>query len=335
MTKLSKDTVLARGRLYENEDVSRSYAHLVIAFAIWVTAYCTILWSPSALLNGLGVITAAAVTIRIFIMYHDYCHGAIFKSKGAFVDLLLRAYGILIFFPSKQWTSSHNEHHANNSVLNMGGSPICRNYLDGYFAVVDTDVWKRYSRRERFLYRFRRSPIAVACGLVTFFILPTLLKGIKYPLGNFESWVSLATHLILSGTLIANFGVGVWLSVYASLFVATALGSYLFYAQHNFPEAEYDDKQDWDFVESSVNATSHFMMNPLMAWVTGNIGYHHIHHINCKIPFYRLAEAHAELGKYINVKSTTWKARDVANNFRCNLWDRSKGRFVSYNEIQA
>lgn len=330
--KIISEKIFAKARDYESEDVIKSYHYLLISLMIWLSAYATILYSPYILIIAFAVLIAAGMTIRIFIMYHDYCHGAIFKKKKWLPHLVFEMFGVLIFFPAKQWTRSHDEHHANNSILNMGSQKILNSYLDGYFVVVDKCVWNDYCGIEKMLYRYRRSPLAIILGLFNFFIFPTIVKGFIKPSENFSSWLSLFIHVLIAGVCIINFGLSSLLCIYLSLFIATAAGSYIFYAQHNFPGAIYTEKEGWDYLSSSIHTTSFFKMGPILSWVTGNIGYHHLHHINSKIPFYRLPHANTDFGVDLKPHVTTWRLCDIKRNFKCNIWDSENEKFISYKE---
>jgi acyl-lipid omega-6 desaturase (Delta-12 desaturase) len=115
------------------------------------------------------------------------------------------------------------------------------------------------------------------------------------------------------------------------LFVATGTGSYLFYAQHNFPTCELRGRDTWTYHHAALRASSMFDMPLWMHWFTGNIGYHHVHHLNHKIPFYRLPEAMAAIPELQTPGRTTWWPSDVAACLNLKLWDTEKNRLVGWN----
>ncbi|WP_188050009.1 fatty acid desaturase, partial [Serratia marcescens] len=115
---------------------------------------------------------------------------------------------------------------------------------------------------------------------------------------------------------------------------ATAVGSYLFYVQHNFPQAKLYNRSQWDYIDAAMKSTSYFKMGPLMSWVTGNIGYHHIHHINHRIPFYNLPKAMENILVLNEVEVTRWCFADIHANFACNLWDEEGETFIRYNALR-
>jgi len=114
--------------------------------------------------------------------------------------------------------------------------------------------------------------------------------------------------------------------------IITCLGSYLFYAQHNFPGVIRRDGSDWDHVHAALCSSSYMKMGPVMNWFTGNIGYHHVHHLNAKIPFYRLPEAMAGLEELQTPVVTTLTLRDIVGCLRLKLWDPEQSRLVTFRE---
>ena len=111
-------------------------------------------------------------------------------------------------------------------------------------------------------------------------------------------------------------------------FVAHGFGAYLFYAQHNFPEASFEQNMDWSYSNAALNSTSYLVMGTTMNWFTGNIGYHHVHHINHRIPFYRLKEAMKGMPELQNPKTTTLHPRDIINCLKLKVWDPEKRKMV-------
>ena len=117
--------------------------------------------------------------------------------------------------------------------------------------------------------------------------------------------------------------------------LSSALGAYLFYAQHNFPAAIQKDKEDWSYAFAALHSSSYIKMNALMHWFTGNIGYHHIHHTNPRIPFYRLPQVYREMEEFHHAGTTSLGPRDVYRCLRLKVWDADEGRMVGLREIYA
>ena len=155
---------------------------------------------------------------------------------------------------------------------------------------------------------------------------PLLLR----PRRHADAALALLLHAAL-GTALAAFAPALLLwTMLWPLWVATALGSYLFYAQHNFPEARFQEGEAWDHGAAALAGSSYIPMNPVLRWFTGNIGYHHVHHLNARIPFYRLPEAMAQLEELQSPGVTTLSPRGVYRCLRLKLWDPDQECLVSF-----
>ncbi len=117
--------------------------------------------------------------------------------------------------------------------------------------------------------------------------------------------------------------------------MATATGSYLFYAQHNFPGMRLCHRADWSFTGAALHASSMFSMGRIMHWFTGNIGYHHVHHLNPMVPFYRLPETMRAIPELQRPKTTSWRIRDIIACCQLYAWDHAQGRMLSRAELRA
>ena len=142
------------------------------------------------------------------------------------------------------------------------------------------------------LYLINRHPLTVIFGYFTLFIYWLNVKSFSQsPKKHLDSLLSLVIHFGLSISVFYFLGATTyWISWFLPFFLAFGIGSYLFYSQHNFPNAKFKENQDWKYEVAALTSTSFMKMNPIMNWITGNIGYHHVHHLNSRIPFYRLKE---------------------------------------------
>ena len=113
------------------------------------------------------------------------------------------------------------------------------------------------------------------------------------------------------------------------------LGSYLFYAQHNFPGVLFRKNVEWSYTSAALESSSFMKLNPFMQWVTANIGFHHIHHLNSKIPFYRLPEAMAAIPELQKAKVTTLKPSDIVACLHLKVWDAESNRMIGFDEMGA
>jgi omega-6 fatty acid desaturase (delta-12 desaturase) len=151
----------------------------------------------------------------------------------------------------------------------------------------------------------------------------------NHPREHFDCLVAVIVHVAISVTL---FLTGGWTALVLGQllphFVMDALGSYLFYAQHNFPGVAFAEKDGWTYEKAALESSSYMKMNPVLAWFTANIGYHHIHHLNHRIPFYRLPEVLAAIPELQAPKTTTLRPSDIVRCLRLKVWDVAEQRMV-------
>ena len=176
-----------------------------------------------------------------------------------------------------------------------------------------------------------RHPLTILAGYATVFLYGMCLRPLLLrPRQHADAGLALLLHATLV-TALAAFAPALLLwTLLLPLWVATALGSYLFYAQHNFPGAQFQQEGAWDSAAAALAGSSYIPMNPVLRWFTGNIGYHHVHHLNAHIPFYRLPEAMAGLEELQSPGVTTLSPRGVYHCLRLKLWDPDRQCLVSF-----
>jgi omega-6 fatty acid desaturase (delta-12 desaturase) len=184
------------------------------------------------------------------------------------------------------------------------------------------EQFRKSTAAERFWYLFARHPLTILWGYVFMFLLGmVILPMIRSPRKHYDCVIALLLHAALIAALAVWFG---WLTMLLALvlplFIASAVGTYLFYAQHNFPGVVFKDKAGWTFEGAAMESSSFLKTNRLMAWFTGNIGYHHIHHLNHRIPFYRLPEVYRALPELQEVKTTSLNPLEVIRCLRLKVW---------------
>lgn len=307
---------------FAKEQRWRSWWHLGTTVAVMAAATAVNLseihWAlriPTCLIAGLTL-------VRFFVLYHDHQHGSIL-SKSRFANLVMTSYGLLFLNPGSVWRRSHNHHHANNSRTtgpNVGSFPLMT--VDGYQAAPPAQRWA---------YFIQRHTLTIACGYLTVFMFRMCLFPLFVnPRRHLDAALSVAVHgLLLLGVSLGGAD-DLLLAVLFPCILGSAVGAYLFYAQHNFPAVQLRLGSDWDMVSAALRSSSYFRMNPVMHWFTGNIGYHHVHHLNSHIPFYRLPEAMAALSELQNPGQTTFHPADVRACLRLKLWDPQTGQLVPW-----
>jgi len=315
--------LIAATKPFQKESKARSWFHVLETFGViaGLTALAVVMpqwWVklPVALLNGL-------VVVRAFILYHDFMHNSLLRgSKPA--KWVMYAYGVLVLTPPKVWRQTHNYHHAHTAKI--VGSHV------GSYLMVTTEMWSQMSRKERFMYKLIRHPLTILFGYFTIFLYGMCLSSFfRNPKKNWDSMLAVVVNLALTVSLWWAFGFEVFFFAYfVPLFVATATGAYLFYAQHNFPEMDVQPRHEWEYTHAALHSSSYMKTGPIMGWLTGNIGYHHVHHLNPGIPFYRLPEAMKGIPELQTPHATSLHPKDIVACFQQKLWDPEQQVMVGY-----
>lgn len=310
------------------EDRARTWRLLAVTM-FWLTAFAAgalfLPWWWARLISG---VLLGLVNIRLFIFYHDYLHGAIFtRSKTA--DRIMSVVGFHFLAVRSVWRETHNYHHKHNAK--MLGSAI------GSFPVVTRGMWKGMNPTQRRVYRALRHPVTVFGGYFTVFLLGMTISPFKRnPKKHWGGPLAVVLHFVIFAAIGLWLGWGIALtSVIVPAFVALGLGSYLFFAQHNFPGMQLKGRREWDYTYAALHSSSMFEMNPLMHWLTGNIGYHHIHHLNHRIPFYNLPAAYETIPELQTAGRTSWKPSDVSAALALSVWDPEQNRMMTWRELRA
>jgi omega-6 fatty acid desaturase (delta-12 desaturase) len=300
----------------------------------WKSWWCilsTAVLLAAASLGGLPILPVALrvvcsllaglLTVRLFVIYHDHQHHALLP-RSWLAELLMRLYGIWVLCPSSIWRDSHDHHHAHNSKLL--GSHI------GSFPIMTKEQFQKSSRGERFKYLFVRHPLTILFGYVSVFLFGMVIHPLfSSPRRHYDCLLALALHVALAGTLVLFFG---WWTMLLVLIIPRllggALGSYLFYCQHNFPGVVFKAKGGWTFEKAALDSSSHLRTGPIMGWFSANIGYHHIHHLNHRVPFYRLPEVYQAIPELRRAKTTTLHPFDIFRCLRLKVWCVETQRMV-------
>ena len=270
-------------------------------------------------------VLAGLVTVRTFIIYHDYQHGAILRGSPL-ASFLMGLYGLLTLNPPSVWNRSHDDHHRNNSKT--FGASI------GSFPTMTKQAYASATSCERLIYATARHPLTMVLGYFTVFLWRMSLRPfLLNPRRHFDGGLA----VLVNAGMVFCFSVMGWevllFGLVLPMLVATSLGAYLFYAQHNYPAAQRQTRADWSHVDAALHSSSFITMSPLMNWFTGNIGYHHVHHLNSRIPFYRLPEAMAALEELQSPGTTSLHPRDVRACLRLKLWSPEESRFVDFKGV--
>jgi len=291
-------------------------------FILWFLAYQSLSLSIWLAL-GLAVV-AAGFLVRIFIIFHDCTHGSFFKSKKA-NDITGTIAGILTLFPYEKWKREHAIHHASSSNLDKRGV--------GDIWVMTIDEYREASRWQRLSYRFYRNPL-VMFGLGPLYLMLILnRKNRKDARKKERNNTYLTNFCIVAIYALMVFIVG-WQAFAiiqgAIMFTATALGIWLFYIQHTFEDSYFEEETEWDYVKAAVDGSSYYQLPRVLQWVTGNIGFHHVHHLAPRVPNYYLEEAHNANPPLQHATTITIKSSLESLKFR--LYDPENKTFVTFKD---
>lgn len=295
----------------------------VLALSITSTILIPWLWVKFLL----SILTGLTI-VRLFVIYHDYLHKTILK-KSIIADFIFTIFGLFILAPKSIWTRSHDHHHKHNSKLYTSSI--------GSFPIVTKQKFLSSPRSERNIYLFIRHPLTISFGYIFAFAYGMCINSIlANPKKHWDSALSLVFHFSIAVLIIYLLGIINFLTVFMiPILIACAMGSYLFYAQHNFPGVTFEDKDGWTYEKAAMHSSSYMRMNAFMHWFTANIGYHHIHHMNAHIPFYRLPEVYNAIPELQQAKTTSLLPKDVLNCLRLKVWDPEKQKMIGLREIYS
>lgn len=320
--------LLIASREFAVEHRGKSWWHLCSTLAA-VLFFATVAGMTEPLwLRTLASVLTGLTLVRMFILYHDYQHNTIL-TRSKLAKLILSVYGNLMLTPPSAWKHSHDHHHHHNSKL--FGTDL------GSFPIMTTENYRKASKIERLGYRVARNPLVILMGYFPVFLYGMCIYTARRdPRRHWDAFTSMLLHF---GFIAACCWFSGWVTTtfvfLLPTWIATCLGTYLFYIQHNFPDAKIRDGDEWSYTNAALQSSSYLEMGPVMHWMTGNIGYHHVHHLNAKIPFYRLPEAMQALPPLQDPKKTSLKIRDIIRCLQLKFWDEGRDRLITYAELDA
>lgn len=317
---LGRNLILAT-KPFAKEIRSKSWFHTISTLSLLVLMLCGSLFLPGILLKLVCSVTAGLLLIRMFIIYHDHQHHTIL-TKSTSADVIMTIFGMYMLSPTSIWKRSHDHHHNHNSKLFSASI--------GSYPIVTRKKYQEMTTAQQFTYLAVRHPITIALGYFSMFIIGMCLRSfISNPRKHFDSMVALVLHVAVAISLFIFMGWQAWFFMFFLPFlIAFAMGAYLFYAQHNFPGVEFYENKNWVYEKAALESSSFMKMNPVMEWFTGNIGYHHIHHLNSKIPFYRLPEVMKSFTELQNCKTTSFSPKDMSACFKLKVWDQESNQMI-------
>ena len=288
--------------------------YLCLGISLWVSLPLSVL--------------AAGFLVRIFIIQHDCGHGAFFRSQRA-NNIIGSLCSVMTLTPYAFWRRQHARHHGSWNNLDRRAA----SGLDIYSSCMTVSEYRRLGRWQQWLYRLSRHPV------VSHLILPPAVFLLLYRIPfdaakgwNHERRAIHVTNLALVG-LFGGLGLAIGfdrvLAVQLPIMVfASIIGVWLFSVQHRFERTLWVSDADWSFAEAALRGSSHLRLPRILQWFTGNIGFHHIHHLNPRIPNYRLEDCHRTIGGLQSAPVLT--LRTAITTLRYALWDDDLGRMVKF-----
>jgi acyl-lipid omega-6 desaturase (Delta-12 desaturase) len=329
MTPVDAGAWKALVRQYQQPSTGRALwqlANTLVPYALlWVLLYYSlaISWWLTA---GL-VVLAAGFLVRVFIIFHDCGHGSFLKWQRAnqVVGFLT---GLLTLTPYHHWRWEHSIHHASAGDLDRRGT--------GDVWTMTVQEYLEASRWKRFAYRLARNPF------VLFVLAPLFLFAVwqRFPAAKASRrerwsvyWMNLAIAVMALG-LSALFGWKAYLILQIAIMaIAGSAGIWLFYVQHQFDGVYWERGNEWDYTLAALRGSSFYKLPRILQWFTGNIGFHHIHHLSPRIPNYNLERCHQAHPLFQSVKPVTLFGS--LKSFTYRLWDEQCGRLVGYGHLKT
>ncbi|MEK4913211.1 MULTISPECIES: Delta(5) desaturase DesA [Bacillus] len=297
----------------------------VVPFIIlWYLAYKSL--SVSYWLALVPAVLAAGFMTRVFIIFHDCTHHSFFKSRRV-NRIVGTCMGVLTLFPFDQWGHEHSVHHATSGNLDKRGT--------GDIWTLTVNEYLAAPFRLRLAYRLYRNPLVMfGLGPIYVFLLKNRFnrKGARKK-ERMNTYLTNVLIVALVGLLCWTLGWQSFLLVHGSIFlIAGSIGIWLFYVQHTFEDSYFEEDKEWEYVKAAVEGSSFYKLPKILQFLTGNIGYHHVHHLSPRVPNYKLEEAHNNTLPLKNVPTITLATSLRSIRFR--LWDEQNNNFVSFKDVK-
>jgi omega-6 fatty acid desaturase (delta-12 desaturase) len=297
---------------------------LVPYAVIWYLMYLSLSWSAwitfgLAVLNGLFL-------VRIFIIFHDCGHGSFFKSSLA-NDIVGFITGLLTLTPYHHWRWEHSIHHASCGDLDRRGTgDIWTMTVQEYLS---SPPWKRLC------YRVARHPVMLfLISPVVLFVFWQRFAVAKASAREKRSvWLMNAAILAMAALLSWPLGITNYLLIHLTIVtVGGGVGIWMFYVQHQFDDVYWENNDSWDYTQAALQGSSFYKLPRVLQWFSGNIGFHHIHHLSPRIPNYNLERCHRANELFQQVKPITlWSSLKLAS---LRLWDEQQRKLVGWSHLR-
>ena len=311
---------------YNKPDVGKSIWQIINSLGpyllLWPVMYYSL--QVSYLLTLALAILTAGFQVRMFIIFHDCGHGSFFRSKRA-NKIVGTIMGSLTFTPYDYWHKEHHLHHNTVGNLDKRGH--------GDVTTLTVKEFQALSPGKKLYYRIYRNPVTI------FLLAPFILFVIWFRIPKTSMDRPGRYSVMISNLIIAAFSTGMILLMgwkaflliqLPVIYLATGAGVWLFYVQHQFEDVIWTREEEWDYKQMALEGSSYLKFPRVLQWFSGNIGFHHIHHLSSKIPNYNLEKCHRDNPIFSSVKPVTFfKALGTANY---RLWDEKIGQLITFRQ---
>ena len=292
---------------------------LGLYISLWAVMFFT---GEHILLTIILSILAGTLLIRVFIIFHDCAHNSFFPSTKL-NTIIGRILSIFVFTPFEHWRWEHNVHHATSGKLNSRNT--------GDITTLTVSEYNSANRSKKILYRIYRHPFTlfIVGSTFRFLLQQRFASKDANKKRRLSVWLTNISIIVFTIGLISIYGIKQWMIIqFTIVAVASSIGIWLFYIQHQFEDAYWTTCDKWNHVDAAMLGSSFYKLPKLLQWLTGNIGFHHIHHLNPKIPNYHLEKCHNAHSFFNTVKTLGIRSSFETLNFK--LWDEQLQKLVPF-----
>ncbi|MDB5080186.1 MAG: hypothetical protein JWP00_2110 [Chloroflexi bacterium] len=285
---------------------------------------------------------AAGFHLRLFMIFHDCCHLSFFKSQKANA-IIGSICGVFCFTPYYHWRFYHSLHHATtgNLTKRLEGEILpltIPKYMqtNGDVLTLTVKEYLQLTSKQRLGYKVYR------WLLLFLVVMPLIIFLVMHRLANSQAdkrarysvyWTNFALVVLTAGLSLVFGFFQVMLVGIPIVAISATVGVWLFYVQHQFEETYWEEATEWNYVTAALQGSSFYKLPLVLQWFTGNIGYHHIHHLNPRIPNYNLQKCHESSELFLNTKALTLKSGLRSIFYR--LWDEDTQKMVGFKAVQV
>ncbi|MFC3852079.1 fatty acid desaturase [Salinispirillum marinum] len=316
-------------RAYAKAKTGRAWLEVLFTVLPFIALFATAawLWGRWPWLSVLLTIPTAFFMVRIFLLQHDLGHGSFFNNK-TLNKWMGKVLGATTGIPYSYWKRTHAMHHATTGNLDKRGAGDVTTWTVEEYN--NAGFWARLG------YRFYRHPLVIM-GLGPAFLLLKMRIPFFHPTPFKENWRSIISNnvvllaiVVLLGTFV---GFGFVAAVYClTLYLAMMIGIWLFYVQHQFEDVYWAPQDTWNYHTAAIEGSSQLAMPGFMNWLTANIGLHHIHHLDSRVPFYRLKEVVKSIPDLEGVNKISWLR--TPHLLTLTLYDEARQRMVTFRDAR-